>query len=53
MKNFLVLIGIVFILSLLLSHVIYVLTWDRWAVILLAIALFFMFRNKGKTNRRY
>jgi predicted membrane protein len=52
MKNFLILIGVVFILSLILSHVIYVLTWERWAVILLVSALFFKFRKKSKSHRR-
>jgi len=46
MTNFLILVGIVLILALLLSHVIYILTWERWALILFCIALFLKFRNK-------
>lgn len=48
MKNFLIFLGVLFVLALLLSHVIYVLTWERWAMILLVLAFFFHYR---KTKR--
>ena len=46
MKKYLILLGIVFIIALLLSRVIYVLTFERWAVILLAFVLFFTVKKK-------